>query len=69
MVTLAVTGTEFGERLVSSDQKLVATPRLTYDMCDSWPIRGVYVGRFVGIFWSAIAGIRPEVRGNTAFDV
>ena len=44
----AVTGTKSGQRLVSSDQKLVAAPRLTYVMCDSWPIRGVYVGAVRG---------------------
>ena len=49
MGTPTVNGTQFGERLVVSDQELVAAPRLTYDICDSWPIRGVYVGRFVGV--------------------
>ena len=44
-----VTGAQFGDRLVVLDQKLVTAPRFTYDMCDSWPIRGVYVGRLVGI--------------------
>ena len=44
----AVTGTESGERLVVSDQKLVSAPRLTYAMCDSWPIRGMYVGKVRG---------------------
>lgn len=41
----AVIGAEFGNRLVVSDQNLVATTRLTYDMCDSWPFvacRSVY---------------------------
>ena len=45
----AATGTQSGERLVVSDQKLVAAPRLAYAMRDSWPIRGVCVGQFVGI--------------------
>ena len=41
MDTPTVIGTESEERLVVPDQELVFAPRSTYDMRDSWPIRGV----------------------------